>query len=105
VGPARLVPLVGLSTAKDLVLTGRTIGMEEARALGLLHRSAPAAGAETAAIALARAVAAHDPVAVRGLKAMFRDLEATEARVAAENALLVEWQRTGGGLPTPARRR
>ena len=33
VGPARLTPLVGLATAKDLVLTGRTLGMQEARAL------------------------------------------------------------------------
>jgi enoyl-CoA hydratase len=41
VGPARLLPLVGLAAAKDLVLTGRTIGMDEGRALGLLHRTAP----------------------------------------------------------------
>ena len=43
VGPARLTPLVGLAAAKDLVFTGRTLGMGEARALGLLHRTAPAA--------------------------------------------------------------
>ena len=53
VGPARLTPLVGLAAAKELVFTGRTLGMAEARALGLLHRTAPAAGAEAAAIALA----------------------------------------------------
>ena len=54
VGPARLVPLVGLATAKELILTGATIGMDEASARGLLHRTAPAAEAESVAIALAR---------------------------------------------------
>ena len=64
VGPARLVPLVGLSRAKDLVLTGRVVGMEEAAAIGFLHRTAPAADAEAAALALAAEVAAHDPAGV-----------------------------------------
>ncbi len=67
VGPARLVPLTGLATAKDLILTGRTIGMDEARALGLLHRTATAAEAEGAALALAHEVAAHATEGVRAL--------------------------------------
>jgi enoyl-CoA hydratase/carnithine racemase len=104
VGPARLLPLVGLSAAKDLVLTGRTIGMDEARALGLLHRTGPAAEAEAAAIALAREIAAHDPVAVRALKAMFRSYAGATAHVEDENARIVDWQRTGAGLPAGARR-
>ena len=72
VGPARLTPLVGLAAAKDLVLTGRTLGMEEARALGLLQRTAPAALAEAAALDLARELAANPPEGMRRLKAMFR---------------------------------
>jgi enoyl-CoA hydratase/carnithine racemase len=99
VGPARLVPLVGLSKAKELILTGRVVGMEEAAALGLLHRTAPAADAEAAALALAGEVAAHPPDGLRRLKRMFRDLEDTGARVAHENELLVEFQRSGAGLP------
>ena len=99
VGPARLVPLVGLATAKELILTGATIGMDEASARGLLHRTAPAAEAESVAIALAREVAAHDPAGVRALKAMFAELGQGPERVARENQLLVEWQRTGAGLP------
>src|SRR3954454_3078750 len=41
VGPARLTPLIGMAAAKDLVFTGRTVGCEEALALGFLQRSAP----------------------------------------------------------------
>jgi enoyl-CoA hydratase len=99
VGPARLTPLVGLATAKELIFTGRTLGMEQARALGLLHRTAPAAGAEAAAIALAREIAPHPPEGMRRVKALFRELTGASAAVAHENQALIEWQRTGGGLP------
>jgi enoyl-CoA hydratase len=99
VGPARLIPLVGLAAAKDLVLTGRTIGMAEARALGLLHRTAPAGRAESAAIALAGELAQHPPDGMRRLKSMFREFTDAAGHVARENELLVEWQRSGAGLP------
>jgi enoyl-CoA hydratase/carnithine racemase len=99
VGPARLTPLVGLSRAKELVLTGRVLGMEEAAALGLLHRTAPAAQAEAAALALAEQVARRPPEGVRGLKALFRELEGSAGRVARENERLEDFQRKGGGLP------
>ena len=71
--------------------------MEEARALGLLHRTAPAARREAAAIALARELAAHPPEGLRRLKAMFRELTGSAGRVARENELLVDFQRTGAG--------
>ena len=100
VGPARLVPLVGLSRAKQLIFGAKVVGMEEADRLGLLAATAPAAEAEDAALALARQVAEHDPESLRRLKRMFRELEGTERRVAYENDLLVEVQRAGGGLRT-----
>jgi enoyl-CoA hydratase/carnithine racemase len=99
VGPARLAPLIGVARAKDLVFTGRVIGMEEALALGLLTRTAPAARAEAAAVELAAQIAAYPPDGLRRLKAMFRDLDGTPARVAHENELLVAFQRQGAGLP------
>ena len=99
VGVARLVPLVGLSVAKDLIFTGRTVGCEEAQQLGLLARSAPAAAAEAVALELAHTLAAFPSDGMRRLKRMFRDFEGTAGRVAAENAILEEWQRTGSGLP------
>jgi enoyl-CoA hydratase/carnithine racemase len=99
VGPARLVPLVGLSRAKELILTGRVVGAAEAAAIGFVHRVAPAAEAEAAAVALAGEASQGPPEAMRRLKAMFRDFEGTAARVAAENELLVDFQRHGAGLP------
>ncbi len=99
VGPARLTPLIGLAAAKDLVLTGRTVGMEEAAALGFLQRTAPAAQAEAVALELAATIAAHSVDGVRALKQMFRDYEGLPARVADENARLVAFQRDGAGLP------
>ncbi len=100
VGPARLTPLIGLSRAKDLVLTGRVVSMDEAATLGLLHRTAPADEAESVALELAAAVAAQDPDGVREIKTMFRDLEDTARRVAYENERLMAFQRHGAGLPT-----
>lgn len=99
VGPARLAPLIGVARAKDLVFTGRVVGMEEALAIGLLTRTAPAALAEAAAVELAAQIAAHPPEGLRRLKGMFRDLDGTSARVAHENELLVAFQREGAGLP------
>jgi enoyl-CoA hydratase/carnithine racemase len=100
VGPARLVPLVGLARAKELILTGRTVGAEEADRLGLVHRAVTAAQAEETAIGLARQVAAHPPEGVRALKQMFRSFEGTAERVARENDALEAFQREGAGLPS-----
>lgn len=99
VGPARLGPLIGVSRAKELIFTGRVVGMDEAATIGLLHRTAPAAEAEAAALTLAEQIARHPAHGLRGLKQMFRDFDATASRVARENAILVSWQRTGAGLP------
>jgi enoyl-CoA hydratase/carnithine racemase len=99
VGPARLVPLVGLARAKDLLLTGRRLGADDVLALGLATRTAPASEAEAAALELARAIAAHDPAGPRQIKQLIERLETIPERVALENEVLVDWQRHGAGLP------
>jgi len=99
VGPARLVSLCGLSTAKYLLLSARNIGADEALRLGLVHRVAPAARTEEAAVGLATEVASHPPEAVARMKRMLLDWDGVVERSAAEGRGQVEWQRSGPGLP------
>ncbi len=99
VGPARLAPLVGLSIAKDLVLSGRVVTADEAAHLHLAHRVAPAQEAEATAVELAAQLARNNPAGLRRLKRMFAEYDGTADRIARENAELVDFQRHGGGLP------
>jgi enoyl-CoA hydratase len=97
VGPARLVTLCGLATAKYLLLSSRTIGADEALRLGLINRVAPAAAAELAALELAAAVAAHPPEGVARLKRMLHEWDDVEGRSRAEGEGQVEWASTDSG--------
>jgi enoyl-CoA hydratase/carnithine racemase len=99
VGPARLVTLCGLATAKYLLLASRTVGADEALRLGLVNRVAPAAATEEAALELASQIAAHPPEAVAGLKRMLHEWDGVEERAASEGEGQVEWERSGPGLP------
>jgi enoyl-CoA hydratase/carnithine racemase len=99
VGPARLVTLCGLATAKYLLLSSRTVGADEALRLGLVNRVAPAAATEESALTLAAETAAHPPEAVARLKAMLHEWDDVIGRSAAEGVGQVEWQRSGPGLP------
>lgn len=99
VGPARLISLVGLARAKELVFTGRVVEADEAVALGLAHQVTTAAEAEPAALELAESLAERPAPGLRRLKEMFREFDGSAERVAHENRLLVEFEREGGGLP------
>lgn len=102
VGPARLAPLIGVAKAKELIFTGRAVGADEARELGLLQLVVAAEQAEDAAVELARQVAAQSPAGMRELKQMFRDLDRSVERVAYENERLLWFQQHGAGLPRPS---
>src|SRR4051812_7232356 len=99
VGPARLVSLCGLATAKYLLLTSRSIAADEALRMGLVHRVAPAAATEDAALALAAEVAAHPPEALAPLRAMLHRGEGVVERAAEGGRGRVGWQRSAPGLP------
>lgn len=58
----RLVPLVGASVTRDMLLTGRRMSADEALARGLVHRVAD--DADVAARALAEELAALPPLAI-----------------------------------------
>jgi enoyl-CoA hydratase/carnithine racemase len=101
VGPARLVTLCGLATAKYLLFSSRTVGADEALRLGLINRVAPAAATEEMALGLAATVAAHPPEAVANLKRMLHQWDDVVGRSKIEGVGQVDWARTGPGLPAP----
>jgi enoyl-CoA hydratase len=74
---ARLVSIVGQAHARDLLLTGRRIGVEEAQRMNLVHRLAD--DALGAALALAAEIATLAPLTVAGHKAALNAVAAAAA--------------------------
>jgi enoyl-CoA hydratase/3-hydroxyacyl-CoA dehydrogenase len=80
-GTQRLPRRVGLGHAKDLVLTGRTLSAQEAKAIGLVNAVLPADQLMEHALSVARTIAQKAPLAVAGAKASLdRGFEADLAR-------------------------
>jgi methylglutaconyl-CoA hydratase len=69
-----LTRAVGEKVAKDLLLTGRLVGAEEAKALGLVNRTAPKGEALKVAQALAEEVAENAPNSLRLTKELLAAL-------------------------------
>ena len=67
-GTVRLSRLVGMGRAKDLILTARRIEADEALQLGIVNRISAAGDSVTAAVALAREIAANAPLALAAAK-------------------------------------
>jgi enoyl-CoA hydratase/carnithine racemase len=63
-GSTRLPAVVGLGRAKELIMTARLIGAEEAERIGLLNRVVPAGELEQATQALVQELLANSHVAV-----------------------------------------
>jgi enoyl-CoA hydratase/carnithine racemase len=80
-GSSRLPQVVGLGRAKELIMTGKLIGAEEAERIGLVNRVAPAAELEDATQALVDELLACAPVAV-GLAKRAMDASARPALAA-----------------------
>src|SRR5918995_765511 len=68
-GTQRLPRLIGPALAKELIFTGRHIGAEEAREMGLVNRVVPEGEALDVARQIAGEIAANGPLAVRHAKA------------------------------------
>ncbi len=68
-GTVRLPRIIGLGRALDLILTGRSVGAEEALAIGLVSRVVPKGGARAAAEALAASLSAFPQTCLRGDRA------------------------------------
>jgi len=69
--------LAGEKVALDLLLTGRVVGAEEARAIGLASRVVPDAGLEEAARALAEGLTRSSASALALTKQLFMGLDGT----------------------------
>lgn len=79
-GSQRLTRAIGKAKAMELVLTGRTMGAEEAERAGLVSRIVPAADLLDEAIGVAATIGAMSPVAVLMAKeAVTRAFETTLA--------------------------
>lgn len=116
IGTAKLIGLVGLGTAKDLVLTARTVTAEEAARIGLVQRLVGDDEAIASARELADEIAGHDPDTVAFQKRLFDRFSGVSERIAVENDVLETLARSGrdygalgarhrgaGGRSTPAR--
>jgi enoyl-CoA hydratase/carnithine racemase len=96
VGPARLVNLCGMSVAKYLLLTSKEVDADMAYRWGLIHKVAPAARTEEAALQLAVQVAELDPESVARQKRMLHQWDDVEGRSKLEGEGQVEYVRTTG---------
>ena len=96
VGAAKLVDLVGLGAAKDLVLTSRTFGADEAWRLGFVQRIAEPQGALATALDVVGQITANNTDAVAFLRRQFLAFTGMADRVAAENDALHALAEAGG---------
>ena len=85
-GTQRLERRVGYGRARDMILTGRRVGAQEALSWGLCDRMCPLASLREEATALARVLAAKDPLALTMIKRALRAPSVTSR----EEGLLLE---------------
>ena len=64
----RLIRLVGLGMAKEILLTGRTIDAHEAQRIGLVNRVVPAENLLEETVLLAKTIAEKAPLTIAGAK-------------------------------------
>ena len=98
VGPARLVTLCGLATAKYLLLSSNVIKVEDAFRMNLVNQISPGAATENAALELGARIASYDPESVANIKRMLHGWDDIEGRSEHEGKGQVEFQRHGKGL-------
>lgn len=99
VGTARTVGQVGLSVAKDWVLSSRFVTADEAETRGFVQHLTDDGAAADAALAWLTEVAGRDRDTVQLLKRLFTDFGGVRDRVAFENDALRAQAETGSLPP------
>ncbi|MCA1840188.1 MAG: enoyl-CoA hydratase/isomerase family protein, partial [Actinobacteria bacterium] len=94
IGAARLPLLIGVSHAKDLLMTSRTIAGEEAYRIGLLNRLVSPEELLTQAIEIAAVMAGN--VGSVGQKRLIDEYSDATLRTLKENRGLEAWQKVAG---------
>ena len=80
-----LPSLVGISAAKDLLLSGRVVEADEALRIGLLNRLVEPGEVLPTAMGLAQTIAANDQRIVQGAKRLLHETHGAARREAFEN--------------------
>lgn len=93
--------IVGPKIAKEIILLGQDrVSAQRGREIGMINRVVPAADLEEVALAMARNIAAIDPMLVKETKrAINQSLEAQGMLQALEAALGIDLQIEGEGSP------
>ena len=96
-GTVRLPRLIGHSNAMDMILTGRPVGAEEAKLMGLANRVVPTGSARAEAVALAKQIAQFPQLCMlNDRRSAYEQWDLSfEAAMANENALGRETMRSG----------
>src|SRR5439155_5808542 len=106
-GTTRLPRLVGLSTALDLILTGRSVDARKAERMGLIARAVPAAWLiehahrRLAELEKRSAKRRRDRYRARGFMAWFMDVSAAGRGLVLSRARSMTLKRTAGHYPAP----
>lgn len=96
-GTIRLPRLIGMSHALDLILTGRAVGSDEARSMGLVNRVCDNGQARATAVALAHELAALPQQCLRSDRLSLYE----QQELALEEALANELSRGAQVLASP----
>jgi len=99
-GTQKLARLIGTARTLEMTLRGRTVGPEEALALGIVQELTPAGGALERAISIAEEIASKPATAVAHIKRLVRGATATplDDGLALERTLFLDLLVSDDGL-------
>ena len=73
-GILRLINIVGLANAKEILFTGRTFGARQAKEMGLVHYVIPPDQLSQFTYELAQEISENSPLSLKGMKLIFNKL-------------------------------